>query len=109
MTIKCVEDYAHVGLPLDVDAVLLNEVDGHPVVIAEEAAAVAEICRKHRCSFFQTAKDADEALKMPGATSLDAGEAAIVVLEDDPLFNAGRGAVFNREADTLPPATQYLP
>ena len=30
VTIKCVEDYAHVGLPLDVDAVLLIEVDGHP-------------------------------------------------------------------------------
>ena len=57
VTIKCVEDYAHVGLPLDVDAVLLIEVDGHPVVVAEEAAAVAEICEKHRCSFFQTATD----------------------------------------------------
>jgi L-asparaginase / beta-aspartyl-peptidase len=29
-----------------------------------------------------------------GGTSLDAVEAAIRVLEDDPLFNAGRGAVF---------------
>ena len=67
VTIKCVEDYAHVGLPLDVDAVLLIEVDGHPVVIAEEAAAVAEICKKHRCSFFQTAKNADEALKLATA------------------------------------------
>jgi glycolate dehydrogenase FAD-linked subunit len=67
VTIKCVEDYAHVGLPLDVDAVLLIEVDGHPVVIGEEAAAVAEICAKHRCSFFQTAKNADEALKLATA------------------------------------------
>ena len=67
VTIKCVEDYAHVGLPLDVDAVLLIEVDGHPVVIAEEAAAVAEICKKHRCSFFQTAQNAEEALKLTEA------------------------------------------
>jgi glycolate oxidase len=67
VTIRCVEDYAHVGLPLDVDAVLLIEVDGHPVVIAEEAAAVAEICKKHRCSFFQTAQNADEALKLATA------------------------------------------
>src|SRR5262245_14238558 len=29
-----------------------------------------------------------------GGTSLDAVEAAIVVLEDSPLFNAGRGSVF---------------
>jgi glycolate oxidase len=67
VTIKCVEDYAHVGLPLDVDAVLLIETDGHPVVVAEEAAAVEAICKKHRCSFFQTAKDADEALKLATA------------------------------------------
>jgi len=67
VTIKCVEDYAHVGLPLDVDAVLLIEVDGHPAVVAEEAAAVEEICKRHRCSFFQTARDADEALKLATA------------------------------------------
>jgi glycolate oxidase len=64
VTIKCVEDYAHVGLPLNVDAVLLIEVDGHPAVIAEEAAAVEAICRRHRSSFFQTARDAEEALKL---------------------------------------------
>jgi beta-aspartyl-peptidase (threonine type) len=34
------------------------------------------------------------ALQKPGATSLDAVETAIRVLEDDPWFNAGRGAVF---------------
>ncbi len=32
-----------------------------------------------------------------GGSSLDAVEAVIVVMEDDPLFNAGRGAVFNWE------------
>lgn len=31
-----------------------------------------------------------------GGTALDAVEQVIRVLEDDPLFNAGRGAVFNR-------------
>jgi glycolate oxidase len=67
VTIKCVEDYAHVGLPLNVDAVLLIEVDGHPAVTAEDAASVEEICKRHRCSFFQRAKDADEALKLAAA------------------------------------------
>jgi glycolate oxidase len=67
VTIKCVEDYAHVGLPLDVEAVLLIEVDGHPAVVAEEAAAVEEICKRHNCSFFQTARDAEEALKLATA------------------------------------------
>lgn len=32
-----------------------------------------------------------------GGTAIDAVEAAIKVLEDDPLFNAGRGAVFTAE------------
>lgn len=67
VTIGCVEEYAHVGLPLDVEAVLLIEVDGHPAVVEEEAAAVRDICEKHRCSFFQTAASADEALKLATA------------------------------------------
>lgn len=33
-----------------------------------------------------------------GGASLDAVVAAVVVLEDSPLFNAGRGAVFNADA-----------
>lgn len=32
-----------------------------------------------------------------GAAAIDAVEAAIIVLEDDPLFNAGRGAAFDAE------------
>src|SRR4030095_15271303 len=32
-----------------------------------------------------------------GGTSLDAVSAAIVILEDSPLFNAGRGAVFTAD------------
>ena len=33
-----------------------------------------------------------------GGSSLDAVSAAVVALEDDPLFNAGRGAVYNAQA-----------
>jgi beta-aspartyl-peptidase (threonine type) len=36
-------------------------------------------------------------LQKPGATSLDAVETAIRVLEDNPHFNAGRGSVFTHE------------
>lgn len=43
----------------------------------------------------ETALDAGLAVLHQGGTSLDAVQAAVVVLEDDPLFNAGRGAVFN--------------
>ncbi|WP_129126510.1 FAD-binding oxidoreductase [Geomonas oryzae] len=66
-TIKCVEDYAKVGLPLDVDAVLLIEVDGHPAQVEEDAAGIREICERHHCSFFQTAASPEEALKLATA------------------------------------------
>ena len=38
-----------------------------------------------------------ERLRQPAATSLDAVEAAIRVLEDSPHFNAGKGSVFTHE------------
>ena len=34
-----------------------------------------------------------------GGTALDAVRAAAVALEDDPLFNAGRGAVLNEHGE----------
>ena len=43
------------------------------------------------------AVNAGYAILAKGGTSLDAVEAAIVSLEDCPLFNAGKGAVFNSE------------
>jgi beta-aspartyl-peptidase (threonine type) len=36
-------------------------------------------------------------LRRDGGSALDAVQAAVVVLEDSPRFNAGRGAVFNRD------------
>ncbi len=43
------------------------------------------------------ALDAGYAVLESGGTALDAIEAAIVLMEDSPLFNAGKGAVFTRE------------
>ena len=42
----------------------------------------------------QQSLDAGRAILQNGGSSLDAVVAAVRVLEDDPLFNAGRGAVF---------------
>jgi len=42
----------------------------------------------------QEALEAGQSILRDGGTSLDAVVAAVVVLEDSPLFNAGRGAVF---------------
>ena len=41
--------------------------------------------------------EAGAAVLDPGGSALDAVEAAIQVLEDDPLFNAGRGAAFTAQ------------
>jgi L-asparaginase / beta-aspartyl-peptidase len=43
------------------------------------------------------AMDAGSSVLRRGGSSLEAVEAAIRVLEDDPLFNAGRGAVFTAD------------
>lgn len=43
------------------------------------------------------ALDAGYAVLEDGGAAMDAIEAAIIVMEDSPLFNAGKGAVFTRE------------
>ena len=45
----------------------------------------------------QEALTAGETILKNGGTSLDAITTAITILEDNPLFNAGRGAVFNAQ------------
>src|SRR5207245_9919593 len=64
MTIHCVEDYAKIGLPLDCEALLLMETDGHPSVVAEDAAQMETICRNHGCLELRVAKDETEAGKV---------------------------------------------
>jgi L-asparaginase / beta-aspartyl-peptidase len=45
------------------------------------------------------ALDAGNAVLSRGGSALDAVEAAVVVLEESPLFNAGKGAVFNNRGE----------
>ncbi len=45
--IKAVEDFAHMGLPLDAEAILLIDVDGDPDTVERQSALVAEFCRAH--------------------------------------------------------------
>jgi glycolate oxidase len=67
MTIHCVEDFAKIGLPLDCEALLLMETDGHPAVVAEEAAQMEQCCRKCGCVEVRVAKDDAEATKLASA------------------------------------------
>ena len=67
ITMKCVEEYAHVGLPLDAEAILLMETDGHPVVVEEEAQQMAEIARDLGAVTVQLAQSEEEAVRLTTA------------------------------------------
>jgi glycolate oxidase len=66
-TILCVENFAHVGLPLDAEALLLIETDGHPAAAAEEAERIDELTRAHGALMVRRARNADEALQLATA------------------------------------------
>lgn len=67
MTVGCVEAYAKVGLPIDCDAVLLMETDGHPAAVAEEAEMMQALALKHRARSVRAARDEAEALSLAAA------------------------------------------
>jgi len=66
-TIHCVEDFAKVGLPLDCEALLLMETDGHPGQVADEAAKMESIARKNGAKEVRVARDDAEAAKLATA------------------------------------------
>jgi glycolate oxidase len=66
-TIRCVEDFAHVGLPTDTEALLLIEVDGHPAAVADEFDKIQTLCAKRGAREIKIAKDAVEADKLKTA------------------------------------------
>ncbi len=63
-TIRCVEDYASIGLPLDAEAILLMETDGHPAVVEEEASKMRELALRHGAMNVDAAKDAAEGQRL---------------------------------------------
>src|SRR5882724_11076600 len=67
ITIKCIEDYAKIGLPLDAEAILFMETDGHPAVIEEQAKQMEEIARRCGAKAVQIAANAGEAAKLATA------------------------------------------
>jgi glycolate oxidase len=85
-TIHCVEDYAKVGLPLNCEALLLMESDGHPAVVADEAAQMQRICQEKGALEVRAAKDDAEATRLAtarrSAFSALARVAPTTILED---------------------------
>ncbi|MCS7228905.1 MAG: glycolate oxidase subunit GlcD [Candidatus Kryptonium sp.] len=66
-TIRCVEDYARLGLPTNAGALLLIEVDGHPAQVEEESEKIEKICVKNGATDYKIAKSENEALKLKTA------------------------------------------
>ena len=66
-TIRCVDDFAQVGLPRDAAAILLIETDGHPAAVADEALRIEELCRRHGASSVRCAATAEEAAQLATA------------------------------------------
>lgn len=85
-TIKCVEDYTHIGLPVNSEAVLLIEVDGRGSAVQEDADSIQLILKRHNCSSMKSAQDRteSEALKTArrAAFSALARQRPTTILED---------------------------
>ena len=85
-TIRCIEDFAHVGLPTEAEAVLLMESDGHPAAVEDEAAQMEAIARANGAESVALARDAEEAAKLMNARRMAipamARVAPTTILED---------------------------
>ncbi|MFB3160933.1 glycolate oxidase subunit GlcD [Neobacillus sp. 179-J 1A1 HS] len=85
-TLKVVEDYAQIGLPTDVQAVLLIEQDGPPEVVERDIAKIAEVCKQQNAVSIQIAATEEEAMALRtarrAALSAVARLAPTTILED---------------------------
>jgi glycolate oxidase len=85
-TIQCVEEFARIGLPLDCEALLLMETDGHLAAVSEEADRMGAIARKNGAKEVRLAKDEAEGAKLAtarrSAFSALARVAPTTILED---------------------------
>jgi len=59
-TIRAVEEYKKLGLPVDAGALLLLEVDGAEAQVEDESAEAISVIEKYGASDIQTASDASE-------------------------------------------------
>jgi glycolate oxidase len=60
-TIRCVEDYLHMGLPVEAGALLIIEVDGVPEAIAQDVQEIQRTCLANQALEMKVAKDEREA------------------------------------------------
>lgn len=63
-TINCVEDYLHMGLPRDAEAILIIETDGDESDATRDMEVVAKICREHGASEVRVAGTNQESAEL---------------------------------------------
>ena len=96
MTARCVEEFAHVGLPTDCEAILLMETDGHPAAVADEAQRWRRSPPSDGARDVRAARDEAEAITLAAARrsafSALARQRPTTILEDVtvPAKRAGR-------------------
>ncbi len=61
VTIQCVEDYSHIGLPKAIGALLLIKSDGYPAQVEEETEKIRSICLHHGASEVKVAQSKEDA------------------------------------------------
>ncbi|MDT8440073.1 MAG: FAD-linked oxidase C-terminal domain-containing protein [Desulfuromonadales bacterium] len=66
-TINCVEDYVKIGLPREMAALLLIEVDGHHAAVLEEADDVRAVLERVGAARIEEAADAEHANQLAAA------------------------------------------
>jgi len=83
------------------DALISEQPTSHPVIVVHGGAGWSQGAsdeKQHAIkSGLKEALDTGFSILQSGGSSLDAVEAAIVILEDNPVFNAGRGSVYTAE------------
>lgn len=66
-TIQVVEDYAKIGLPKDMEAILLIEQDGPPAVVKRDIEQIREICEQTGATHVEMAQTEEDGTKVMAA------------------------------------------
>ncbi|GAB4313671.1 MAG: glycolate oxidase subunit GlcD [Candidatus Sumerlaeia bacterium] len=66
-TMRCVEDFAHIGLDPSYEAMLLIECDGRPAVVEEEIQAVRALCESNHAQAISMAATEEDGLRLSEA------------------------------------------
>jgi glycolate oxidase len=86
VTIHCVEQFAHVGLPLNAEALLLMETDGHSAAVQDEIIRMEQIALQCGAVAVKVAQTEEEAARLAlarrSAFSALARVAPTTILED---------------------------